>query len=401
MWRDSPSGRCTDGNNVCRGDPPDTVPVVLDCRDRNAKCLGGNFRPYLLDEGLYIHEGYDMYHSVSSQVDLDTKSVVARMDTLRTIQAMENWQDRVRSVMKEKGVTQDRLTSVLGVSTRGAVGHYLSGRREPSASQLKALSKFLDVDIDWLLTGEGPKKKNFDVFASVIKAIADQHRRPGDESLTDQEVYDRYQSEQLAEDQEIQHRVDINLGRYEEAAALEDADEMGLTEVKESKVGYLRRNELEFFGHMDAWDSNTPLDEDEVELPLFREVELAAGGGATQVIENHGAKLRFAKSTLRRAGVPAESAACAFVRGNSMEPVMPDGTCVGVNTADKAIKDGEIYAIDHGGMLRVKYLHRRPGGGIKIVSQNAGEHPVEEVNAEEMAANVRVIGRVFWWSVLR
>ncbi len=179
--------------------------------------------------------------------------------------------------------------------------------------------------------------------------------------------------------------------------ALENAPVIAFTATpKKAKA-----DELEFFGHMDAWDSNTPLDEDEVELPLFREVELAAGGGATQVIENHGAKLRFAKSTLSRAGVPAEAAACAFVRGNSMEPVMPDGTCVGVNTADKTIKDGEIYAIDHGGMLRVKYLHRRPGGGIKIVSQNASEHPVEEVTAEDMAANVRVIGRVFWWSVLR
>lgn len=171
----------------------------------------------------------------------------------------------------------------------------------------------------------------------------------------------------------------------------------GKPEKPDTKV----ENELEFIGHMDAWDSSTPLDEDEVELPLFREVELAAGSGATQVIENQGAKLRFAKSTLSRAGVPAEAAACAFVRGNSMEPVMPDGTCVGVNTADKTIKDGEIYAIDHGGMLRVKYLHRRPGGGIKIVSQNAGEHPVEEVTADEMAAGIRVIGRVFWWSVLR
>lgn len=184
-------------------------------------------------------------------------------------------------------------------------------------------------------------------------------------------------------------------------AGIEPPKEVGVvSELHPRKAGN-RGDELEFFGHMDAWDSNTPLNEDEVELPLFREVELAAGSGATQVIENHGAKLRFAKSTLRRAGVPAESAACAFVRGNSMEPVMPDGTCVGVNTADKTIKDGEIYAIDHGGMLRVKYLHRRPGGGIKIVSQNASEHPVEEVTAEEMAANVRVIGRVFWWSVLR
>lgn len=163
-----------------------------------------------------------------------------------------------------------------------------------------------------------------------------------------------------------------------------------------------RPDELEFFGHMDAWDGNTPLDDDEVELPLFREVELAAGAGQTEVIENHGAKLRFAKSTLARAGVQKENAACAFVRGNSMEPVMPDGTCVGVNTGDTDIRDGEIYAIDHEGMLRVKYLHRRPGGGIKIVSQNASEHATEEYSAQQVGeSNIRVIGRVFWWSVLR
>lgn len=181
---------------------------------------------------------------------------------------------------------------------------------------------------------------------------------------------------------------------------------MDRSEVSESmaayNIGKPDNHELEFIGRLDAWDSDTPLDEDEVELPLFREVELAAGAGQTQVVENQGAKLRFAKSTLARAGVQQENAACAFVRGNSMEPVMPDGTCVGVNTADKAIRDGEIYAIDHDGMLRVKFLHRRPGGGVKVVSQNAIEHPAEEYSAEDIADNnLRIIGRVFWWSVLR
>lgn len=160
-------------------------------------------------------------------------------------------------------------------------------------------------------------------------------------------------------------------------------------------------DELSFIPPPRLWDSKTPLGDDEVEVPFFQEVELAAGMGASRVDEVRGPRLRFSKSTLRRVGVPAEAAACAVVRGNSMEPIMPDGTCVGVNTADKSIKDGEIYVIDHGGMLRVKYLHRRPGGGIKIVSQNAIEHPVEDVTAEEMVEGIRIIGRVFWWSVLR
>lgn len=303
---------------------------------------------------------------------------------------------RVEQLLTEKKWNWARFARELETTDQRV---YNWKKRGVPKSEVDRIAAVLGCSTDWLLTGRGPKDSS--IFDVVFRSVAAKHRRPGEEHLTDREVHDRVEAERLAIEDEIQHKLDIESGRYDDAAAFEDTDEMGLTEIKEPKVAYLRRNELEFFGHMDAWDSNTPLDEDEVELPLFREVELAAGSGATQVIENQGAKLRFAKSTLSRAGVPAEAAACAFVRGNSMEPVMPDGTCVGVNTADKTIKDGEIYAIDHGGMLRVKYLHRRPGGGIKIVSQNASEHPVEEVTAEDMAANVRVIGRVFWWSVLR
>ena len=163
-----------------------------------------------------------------------------------------------------------------------------------------------------------------------------------------------------------------------------------------------KADELRFIGHMDAWDSNTPLDPDEVELPLFREVEFSAGAGQTHVQENHGAKLRFAKSTLSRANTSPENAACAFVSGNSMDPVMPHGTTVGVNTADTSIRDGEIYALDHDGMLRVKFLYRKPGGGLMIRSQNQDEHPDEHYTAQEVHdQSVRIIGRVFWWSVLR
>lgn len=170
-------------------------------------------------------------------------------------------------------------------------------------------------------------------------------------------------------------------------------------ELQHRKIEEIRP-ELSFAGSFDLWDSETPLVEDEVALPLFREVELAAGSGQTQVIENHGPKLRFAKSTLRRTGVLEENAACAFVRGNSMDPVLPDGTTVGVNTGEKDIRDGKIYAIDHDGMLRIKFLYRRPGGGVKIVSQNSAEHPPEEYSAQDFADHIRIIGRVFWWSVL-
>jgi phage repressor protein C with HTH and peptisase S24 domain len=158
-------------------------------------------------------------------------------------------------------------------------------------------------------------------------------------------------------------------------------------------------HDAEWIGGMDLWDGDTPLREDEVELPLFREVELAAGSGCTQVIENHGAKLRFARSTLSNAGVQASSAACVRVSGNSMEPVLPHGTTVGIDTGTTTVKDGKMYAIDHGGLLRVKLLYRLPGGGIKLRSYSRDEHPDEDLAGEGLE-HFRIIGRVFWYSVL-
>lgn len=158
--------------------------------------------------------------------------------------------------------------------------------------------------------------------------------------------------------------------------------------------------EAELIGLLDLWDSNTPLTKDEVALPLFSEVEMAAGPGVTEVKEVPGKKLRFARSTLRRAGVTPEYAACAIVRGNSMEPMMPDGACIGIDTADHEIRDGKIYALDHGGMLRVKMLYRRPGGGLRLVSLNSEEHPAEEYPLDYVKDHIKIKGRVFWYSGL-
>jgi len=152
-------------------------------------------------------------------------------------------------------------------------------------------------------------------------------------------------------------------------------------------------------GHIDAWDSNTPLGEDEVELPLFREVELSGGHGSTMVQENHGAKLRFAKSTLRKKGIEESVAACCFVTGDSMLPILPHGSTVGVDKSSLNIVDGNIYAIDHGGLLRVKYLYRIPGGGVRIRSANRDHYPDEDLTPDQLE-HFRVIGRVFWYSVL-
>lgn len=160
-----------------------------------------------------------------------------------------------------------------------------------------------------------------------------------------------------------------------------------------------RESNAEWHAGFDLWDGDTPLRDDEVALPFFREVELAAGSGSTFVQENGGCKLRFAKSTLKKSNVDPQHAACVTVSGNSMLPVLRNGTTVGVDTSKRNIIDGEMYAIDHDGMLRVKMLYRMPGGGIRIKSYNNDEYPDEFVQPEQLN-ELKIIGWVFWWSVL-
>jgi len=156
-------------------------------------------------------------------------------------------------------------------------------------------------------------------------------------------------------------------------------------------------SQVEFVGRIDSWGSNTPLDDDEVEVPFFMDVELAAGLGSELKQENHGPKLRFSKSTLRMCGVQSENAVCVKVSGNSMEPSLFDGDVVGINLGDKRVVDGKSYAINHDGLLRIKRLYLVGGGGLRINSFNQDEHPDETLGLESRAL-VTVIGRVFWSS---
>jgi phage repressor protein C with HTH and peptisase S24 domain len=150
-------------------------------------------------------------------------------------------------------------------------------------------------------------------------------------------------------------------------------------------------------GDVVVWDDGTPLPDDEVALPLLKEVELSAGSGRTVIQESSRLKLRFGKYTLRNQGVDPANAKCVLVSGNSMEPVLRGGSTVGVDQSRTTISDGDMYAINHDGQLRVKQVYRLPGGGIRLRSFNRDEHPDEEYSIDQMHdQSISIIGRVFW-----
>jgi len=153
-------------------------------------------------------------------------------------------------------------------------------------------------------------------------------------------------------------------------------------------------------GELSPWDDETPLDDDEVALPLYKEVEISSGMGRSSVQIDDGRKVRFSSYTLRKAGIDPSNAACATNTGNSNHPLILDKATLGIDKGMRSIIDGQVYALEHDGLLRIKFLYRIPGG-IRLRSFNRDEYADEDYTFEQvMDQHIQIIGRVFWWSTL-
>ncbi|MGV8546700.1 S24 family peptidase, partial [Pseudomonas aeruginosa] len=61
-----------------------------------------------------------------------------------------------------------------------------------------------------------------------------------------------------------------------------------------------------------------------------------------------------------------------------------NGATIGADKRATRVLDGEIYALEHDGMLRVDSLYRLPAGGMRLRSSNTTEHTDEEHSAEQL-----------------
>ncbi|RMS14075.1 putative phage repressor, partial [Pseudomonas coronafaciens pv. garcae] len=146
-----------------------------------------------------------------------------------------------------------------------------------------------------------------------------------------------------------------------------------------------------------AIGENELTEDEEVVIPFLREVPLREG--KTTVESSDATMVKFTKQSLNARNVNHQDAVCVEVNGNSMEPVLLNGSIVGVNTEQTAVTDGKMYVLKHAGQLRVKTLYRLPGGGIRVRSFNQSEYPDETYSVDEMrSAPIEIIGRVFWAS---
>lgn len=136
---------------------------------------------------------------------------------------------------------------------------------------------------------------------------------------------------------------------------------------------------------VETWDSNTPLGDDEVEIPYFEDFSFACGSGSVgEALESETNKLRMSKAVLRNLTIDKKNAVATRASGDSMNPTIKDGDTIHIDLGRKTIKDGKMFAICHGDLFYAKRLYNLPLGGVRIVSDNSTEFPEMRITAQEV-----------------
>jgi SOS-response transcriptional repressor LexA len=124
-------------------------------------------------------------------------------------------------------------------------------------------------------------------------------------------------------------------------------------------------------------------------------VEDAVAAGAARVVSDQieGWAWVYAPLLGRRKNLVA-----VRVKGNSMDPVLPDGSVAVVDRDDRRVVRGGLYVVRLDGGCTVKYVSRE-GGDLVLIPENHAEHRESRIPAREGEAEP-IVGRVVWsWRV--
>ncbi len=105
---------------------------------------------------------------------------------------------------------------------------------------------------------------------------------------------------------------------------------------------------------------------------MIRRYQITAGAGDAHQNghEEISGAHAYRRDWLERRGLTAAACVVIDVKGESMEPTICDGDVVLVNTIERKIKSGNIYAFRTEEGVRLKRLHRQLDGRIKVASDN-------------------------------
>ena len=259
---------------------------------------------------------------------------------------------RLRRARMESGLTQEQVGERAGLA-RNSISRYESGSAFPSQLAMNMLAALYDKPYEWFF-GEGDEPQ-------------------GDSG-----------------------RVNAP-----ESAAQSEPDELGV-------IGSLAQVRQEFGARFDRLESyvrsavaETRAEHDAGDdMPAVRPVEVvevaaAAGGGAEVYDETVVGRLWFRDDWLDRQAIDPNQCNVITVRGESMEPTLPDGCSILVDRSQgrRRRRVGRVFVMRTEDGLVVKRVGRGEEGNWQIESDNEDWEAVPWSNATE------IIGEVRWSAV--
>jgi len=94
-----------------------------------------------------------------------------------------------------------------------------------------------------------------------------------------------------------------------------------------------------------------------------------------------------------RLGLDPTALATVLAEGDSMMPTIADQSPVFIDTGDRSLMDGRIYAIRADGRMIIRRVQRLIGGGVQLLADNASAYPPQEIG-EQALADLDIVGRV-------
>ncbi|WP_170933574.1 LexA family transcriptional regulator [Burkholderia multivorans] len=146
-------------------------------------------------------------------------------------------------------------------------------------------------------------------------------------------------------------------------------------------------------------DDQQPREPEDSDFAMLRRLDVKASQGKGKLVfsEEERGRLAFRRDFLQKEGVKVEYAVLIYGDGKSMEPTIPDGAILLVDTAQQELRNNKIFVIKLDGEILVKRLRREIGGGVLVVSDNPDKHNYPDILVTpDKEDHISIIGRTFW-----
>jgi phage repressor protein C with HTH and peptisase S24 domain/transcriptional regulator with XRE-family HTH domain len=341
---------------------------------------------------------------------------------------MSALKDRLAEARTEAGLSQAQLAKAVGAG-QSTIASIENGRNKGSSLFLD-LARALNVNVEWLMDGAGPKKGDTGAAPSAIREPAAPWPFP---DISEQDVralppaqLNALQGALALAIAQLKLGVDVAPKAAQlpnpTAAALRSHKPGGLVDMDhaddafpmripglpapweggkttyqaelEPKLSLAKRDTVV----ANAGPGEPHAENDEFEaVPELSDVRLAAGDGIENHDETQTGVLQFRRSFLRSVGAASGKGRVVYAKGDSMEPVIRDGAALlFVSNEDLTIRDlaaGGVYAINYDGKMIVKTVAKDKLTGrwvARSFNPNYPDIPLENGHP------ARVLGQVVW-----